>query len=138
MDDDDLSHATEVGPDKIPGVDSDLSEVSDDDDLLNPNVEVQQTIDGLQGNTEMETIQEDDEVEEAVDEDIESEETTTPRNLSPQKPDSTFSNLESVTTSPLARSTPEQVEKARKNLENTAREYFMPEESTSRYPTRKR
>ena len=40
LDYDDLSYATEVGPDEISGVDSDLSEVSDDEELLNPDVEV--------------------------------------------------------------------------------------------------
>ena len=124
MDDDDLSYATEVGPDEIPGVDSDISEEGEDEDPLNPNGEVQQVIGGLQQNTEMEIIQEDDEVEETVDEDIVSEEARNPRTLSPQKPATRVSNLESVTSSPLTRSTPEQVEKARKNLENTATEFF--------------
>ena len=40
--------------------------------------------------------------------------------------------------SPLAKSTSEQVKRARKNLEDTATEFFMPEESPSRFPTRKR
>ena len=121
-------------------MDSDLSEMSDapDKDILNPNVEVQENACGLQEDAEMETIQEDDEGEESVDEDIQSQETTRSRELSPQKPASRVSNIESVTFSPLAKSAPEQVEEARKNLENTATEYFMPEESTGRYPSRKR
>ena len=134
LDDDYLSYATEVGPDEIPGVDSDLSEVSDDDDLLNPKAEVQQTIDGLQGNAEMEIIQEDDKVEEAVDDEvIESEKTITPRTLFPQKPASRVSNFESVTSSPLVRSTPEPVESGK-----YCNRFSMPEETTTRYPTKKR
>ena len=68
LDDDDLSYATEVGSDEIPGVDSDLSAMSDvpDEDLLNPNVEVQQNTGGLQEDSEMETIQEEDEGQESV------------------------------------------------------------------------
>ena len=86
----------------------------------------------------METIQEEAIKNVAIDEDIESEEVSTSRNFSPKKPASRVSNLESVTHSPLAKSTPEQVKKTRKNLENTTTEFFMPEESPSRYPTRKR
>ena len=91
----------------------------------------------------METIQEeatDEEatVEENADEETENEEVEVPKNLSPRRPASRVSNLESVSQSPLPMSTPDQVKKARKNLDDTAAEYFMPEESPSRYPSRKR
>ena len=130
MDDDDLSYATEVGTDEIPGVDSDLSEEGDDDeDPLGVSSEVQHPVGELQGNAELETIQEgatddEDTVEEAIDEDTENEEVEVPRNLSPRKPASRVSNLESVSQSPLAKSTPEQVKKARKDLEDTATEFL--------------
>ena len=58
LDDDDLSYATEVGADAILGVDSDLSEEGDDENPLNLNKEVQQTISELHRNAELETIQE--------------------------------------------------------------------------------
>ena len=76
LDDDDLSYATEVGSDEIPGVDSDLSAMSDvpDEDLLNPNVEVQQNTGGLQEDAEMETIQEEGEGQVSADEDIQGSE----------------------------------------------------------------
>ena len=143
LDDDDISYAIEVGADEIPGVDSDLSEEGDDKDPLNLNTEVQEPIGELHGNAELETIQEEAADEEAIDEEtineeIESEDVTTPSNFSPSKPASRVSNLESATHSPLAKSTPEQLRKARNNLENTATEFFMPEESLSRYHTRKR
>ena len=103
-------------------MDSDLNEMSvvPDEDLLNPNVEVQQNTGGLQEDAEMETIQEEDEVKELIDKDIQSQETTRLRNLSCQKPASRVSNLESVPSSPLGKSTPKQVEEARKNLEDAA------------------
>ena len=139
VDDDDLSYATEVGADEIPGADSDLSEEGDDEeDPLESSSEVQQPVGELQGNAELETIQEEATDEEATDEETENEEVEIPRNLSPRRPASRVSNLESVSQSPLAKSTPEQVKKARKNLEDTATEFFMPEESPSRYPSRKR
>merc|ERR1711884_84604 len=82
-DDDDLSYATEVGADEIPGVDSDLSEEGDDEvDPLESSSEVQQPVGKLQGNAELETIQEEVTDEEAADE-TEDEEVEFSRNLSP-------------------------------------------------------
>ena len=129
VDDDDISYATEVGADEIPGVDSDLSEEGDDEDPLESSTEVQQPIGELQGNAELETIQEeatDDQAtdEETTDEEIENDDVEIPRNLSPRRPASRVSNLEGVSHSPLAKSTPEQVKKARKNLEDTATEFL--------------
>ena len=111
LDDDDLSYATEVGTDEIPGVDSDLSEEGDDEDPLEPNTEVQQPIGELQGNAELETIQEEATDEEAADEETENEDVEIPSTFSPRRPASRVSNLESVSHSPLAKSTPEQVKK---------------------------
>merc|ERR1711884_878441 len=83
VDDDDLSYATEVGADEIPGVDSDLSEEGDDEeDPLGSSAEVQQPVAELQGNAELETIQEEVTDEEAADE-TEDEEVEFSRNLSP-------------------------------------------------------
>ena len=75
---DDLRYATEVGPAEIPGVHCDLSELSDapNEEHLNPNVEFQQNICGLQDYAEMGTIYDEDKGKVSVDEDNQSQETT--------------------------------------------------------------
>ena len=62
----------------------------------------------------METIQKEDEGEKFMNEDIQSEENASSRTFLPQKLVSRVSNIESMTSSPLAKSAPEQVEVARK------------------------
>ena len=98
LDDDDLSYATDVGADEIPGVDSDLSEVSDvpDKELFSPVVEVQQSPNETEDNDEMETIQEEDKGEVSVDEKMKESEILEESEPSPQKTASRVCNLESA------------------------------------------
>ena len=74
--DDDLNYATEVGAGEIPGADSDLSEMSDvpDEELLGPDVEIQQSPDETEENVEIETIQEEDKWQVSINEDMQSPE----------------------------------------------------------------